>query len=326
MCANVRQLRSTLKVHHSYSLLSLLKLHTLSCPQTQNLTTPPHFSSSNCDYLNQFVPFSIPNSNSLTHINSYERRKIVVGLSKMVKNEKGYILKAFSQKFCPYFLVKVMKLLETRETAFAFFKLVVCDDSESTIRSCCIAAHIFAAEDLRLLAQDVVTWVISRIGAGRSKHMVEFMCDDFHLFGSDFRVLDALLHGYLRVEMSAEVMEILYRMREVGIMPSESAITILFKSLLRVGDYGSVWKLFRDMIHLGPRPSNYTFNALILGFCRNGCIRIGESLLHVMHKYMCVADFFAYNILINAYCIRGRTSYALYWMHLMIERDRKSVV
>lgn len=308
--SNVRGVRNTFKVNFSSPFFFSSKLQTL-----RNSSSYASSASSNrdsFDYIDQFIPSCNPNSNSFKFTNSNERRKIIVGLSKIIKSQKGYVLRGFSHNFCPFFLVKIMKLLESRETAFAFFKVAFCDDSESVIRSSCVAAHILAVDSLRFLAQDIVTWVISRIGVRRSKEFVEIMWSGHHQYESDFSVLDTLMRGFLHVEMPMEAMEILCRMREEGVRPSLSAINILFNLLLRVGDYGSVWKLFRDILGKGPRPCNYTFTALILGFCRKGYVSIGESLFHVMQKYMCVPDIYIYDILINAYCIRGRSSDGLY--------------
>ncbi|KAF5732840.1 putative pentatricopeptide repeat-containing protein [Tripterygium wilfordii] len=208
-------------------------------------------------------------------------------------------------------------------TKVRFLRKSLKEDSEATLRSCCVAAHILAAEDLRLWAQDVVSRVFGRIGAVRSRGLVKFMWGNHHEYESDFSVLDTLMRVFLNVEMGCEALEIVHWMRKVGAKPSLSAIGILFKFLLRVGDYGSVWKLFRSMVREGPRPSNRTFNMMILGFCQESYVQIAESLLHVMWKYWCEPDVVAYNILINAYCSRGLTSDALKWMQLMIERDCK---
>ncbi|KAL4585962.1 hypothetical protein LXL04_010590 [Taraxacum kok-saghyz] len=86
------------------------------------------------------------------------------------------------------------------------------------------------------------------------------------------------------------------------------------------GDYGSVWKLFRDSIKKGPYPSNITFNVMIHGFCKRGEIQTGESLFHIMTKFKCEPDVYTYNILINAYCIHGQTSNASNWVDLMVKR------
>uniref|UniRef100_A0A6N2N3R7 Pentacotripeptide-repeat region of PRORP domain-containing protein n=1 Tax=Salix viminalis TaxID=40686 RepID=A0A6N2N3R7_SALVM len=188
-----------------------------------------------------------------------------------------------------------MKSFEYRETAFGFFKFAFQDDSDEIVKSSCVAAH--------------ESWV------DRRREVVEFMWKRHAEFESDFSVLDTLMRGFLKMEMSCEALEIVGRMREVGLRPSSSAITILFKLLLRVGDHGSVWKLLRGMIHQGPRPCNHNFNAVILGFCRLGHVKVGESLLYVMQKFKCQPDVYAYNILINAYCTRGQTVDALGWMH-----------
>ncbi|KAJ6344460.1 hypothetical protein OIU76_006057 [Salix suchowensis] len=316
-----------LKVHYfKFSLFShqtlssqMLSLFKLTClPKKTN-----SFCSSSCNtrkigYFDQFLPLFDKKTDSLSYLNSNERRRVVVGLSRIIKQGQGYILKGFAKNFCPYILVKIMKSLEYRETAFGFFKFAFQDDSDEIVKSSCVAAHVLAAQNLKLLAQDVVYWIIRRVGNDRRREVVEFMWKRHAEFESDFSVLDTLMRGFLKVEMSCEALEIVGRMREVGLRPSSSAITILLKLLLRVGDHGSVWKLLRGMIHQGPRPCNHNFNAVILGFCRLGHVKVGESLLYVMQKFKCQPDVYAYNILINAYCTRGQTVDALGWMHFMI--------
>ncbi|GMN48268.1 hypothetical protein TIFTF001_017445 [Ficus carica] len=300
MPANVRNVHSIAQIHY----------HRLK--SSQGLT------SHTFDFLNQFLPFAGPNSVSSDSVNSNERRQIAVGLTKIVKSEKNYVLKGFSREFRPCFLVNIMKLLGTRETAFAFFKVAFRDDSDRIVESCCVAAQILAAEDLQFLAQDMVSFVIGIIGASRSRNLVEFMWKYHSFYESDFSVLNTLMRSFLNAEMGSEALEIVSKMREVGVSPTSSASRILLKLLLRVGDYGSVWKFFKDIVRKGPFPTTHTFNMMILGFCRKGLLGIGESLLHVMRKFRCEPDVFTYNIVINANCMRGETSNALEWIHFMI--------
>ncbi|KAB2595260.1 pentatricopeptide repeat-containing protein [Pyrus ussuriensis x Pyrus communis] len=267
----------------------------------------PSLNSQSFDYFTQFLPFANNStSKSLCSVNSNERPKVTVGLSRIIKNQQGYALKGFSSRFCRLFLVKVMKLLGCRETAFGFFKLAFRDDSEGIVKSCCIAAHFLAGYNLH-----------------RSIDLVGFMWRGHCEYDSDFSFLDTLMRGFLNAEMGAEALEVVSRMREVGLKPSLSAIAILLRLLIRIGDYGSVWKVFRGMLWKGPHPCNYTFNMMILGFCRKGLITVGESLLHVMWKFQCDPDVITYNILINANCERGQADDALHWVHLMIARACK---
>ncbi|KAB2614582.1 pentatricopeptide repeat-containing protein [Pyrus ussuriensis x Pyrus communis] len=103
-------------------------------------------------------------------------------------------------------------------------------------------------------------------------------------YESDFSFLDTLMRGFLNAEIGAEALEVVSRMREVGLKPSLSAIVILL---------------------------------------RKGLITVGESLLHVMWKFQCDPDVITYNILINANCERGQADDALHWVHLMIARACK---
>ncbi|KAF4388727.1 hypothetical protein G4B88_019004 [Cannabis sativa] len=300
MSANVRRIEKNFQVH-----------------------SPQIIASESLNFLDQFLPFSSSDSNSSSSLNAKERRKIAVGLSKIVKVRKSHLLKAFSREFSPLVLVRLMELLGCRETAFAFFKLAFRDYSEKNVRSCCVVAHNLAARNLRFYAQDVISCVIARIGVSRSREVRGFMWKGHREFETDSSVLDTLMRSYLNVGMANEALEVLNKMWEVKVRPSASAINVLFKLLLRIGDYGSVWKLFRDMVCKEPFPSNYTFNMLILGFCRKGLLNIGESLLHVMRKFRCEPDVFTYNIVINANCVRGQTKVALKWMRFMIETGCK---
>nr|GMD36324.1 pentatricopeptide repeat-containing protein At5g01110-like [Ipomoea batatas] len=212
-----------------------------------------------------------------------------------------------------------MKSFDNRGVAVSFFKYVFQDYSQGMVQSGCIAAHLLAAMEMRLIAQDVLSWIIRRIGKCRSDEVVEFMWGEHNLYESDYSVLDSLMRAFLSAEMIPGALKILSMMREAGAQPSLSAVSILFKLLLRFREYGSVWKLFRDMLHKGPCPNLYVYNVMILGFCKSGCLQIGESLLHLMRKFGCEPDAITYNILINAYCMKGWTSDALNWVHLMIE-------
>ncbi|XP_060960323.1 pentatricopeptide repeat-containing protein At1g64583, mitochondrial isoform X3 [Cannabis sativa] len=164
----------------------------------------------------------------------------------------------------------------------------------------------------------MVSHVIKRIGAVRSRYLVEFMWENHYRYESHFSVLNTLMRGFLNAEMGYEALLIVNKMREVGVSPSSSACRILFKLLIRNGEYSSVWKLFRDMVSKGPPISTHTFNVMILGFCRTGFLSTGESLLHVIRKFGCEPDVYGYNIVINANCMMGKISNSLEWIHFMI--------
>ncbi|CAJ1939579.1 unnamed protein product [Sphenostylis stenocarpa] len=310
------------KFHISRPLLSLSIDPSLNALSLINLSfSHSHYSTSNSHtshYLSQFLPLAHSTFQPLNTITARERRLLVLGLSTAIKTDQVFALKVFSLRFCPFFLVKIMKMFDTRHAAFAFFKLAFGDNSEETVRLSCVAAHVLSAQGLQLLAQDMVSWLIARVGAGRTNEIVEFMWRNHAMYESDFSVLNTLLRGFLNLGMSLEALEVLRMMRDVRVRPGLSSLTILLRLLLRVGDYGSVWKVFRDMIHKGPCPSNITFNMMIYGFCRQQKVAVAESLLHLMPKFMCSPGVITFNILINACCVRGRTSVAFDWLHLML--------
>ncbi|KAL0429422.1 UNVERIFIED_CONTAM: hypothetical protein Sradi_0568200 [Sesamum radiatum] len=186
------------------------------CPQLIQFVCFNSSSSSRVaskfDFLGQFSPFSSSyNDDSFnTVINSNERRKLAVGISKIIKHGKGYLLGRFSSNFCAFDL---------------------------------------------------------EIGEERSYRIV---WQEYFKDALDFFILDALMRSFTNAEMASRALEVLGRMREVGGRPSVSAICVLLKLLLRF-------------------------------------------------KFGCEPDVHTYNILINAYCVRGWTLDALNWVHLMVE-------
>ncbi|GKD26861.1 pentatricopeptide repeat-containing protein [Tanacetum coccineum] len=177
--------------------------------------------------------------------------------------------------------------------------------------------HVLSMQGFRILAQDVLLLVVRKVGVRRRVEMMEVMWRGHFGYESDFLVLDSFMRVFVNLEMEEQALEVVRRMRGIGLQPSLSALSALFKLFLRVGDYESVWKLFIDMVRERPHPC---LNVMIHGFCRNGEVRIGESLLYLMSKFECKPDVITYNILINAYCIRGQTLDALSWVDLMVER------
>ncbi|OVA06879.1 Pentatricopeptide repeat [Macleaya cordata] len=275
---------------------------TLENFQTRNCSFSSSSESStkveSFDFLHQFSPSKKNNllSSRLSVINPYERRQIVVCLSKLIKRGQGFLLKGFSLGFCPFVLVRIMKFFNDHRSALAFFKFAFeDDDSESSIRSCCIVAHLFAAQKLRYLSQDVLSCVVARIGSHRSRDLVDLMWSNHHMYESDFSVLDSLMRAFLNVNMVSNALEVLNRIREEKLRPSLSAVNILLKLLLQRGDFSIVWKLFRDMVGKGPHPSNYVFNVM-------GSMKSASNVFMDMHRTGLTPDIVTYNTLISGYC------------------------
>ncbi|XP_026432763.1 pentatricopeptide repeat-containing protein At3g22470, mitochondrial-like [Papaver somniferum] len=261
-------------------------------------------------------------------INSNEKRKIFIGLSKIIKHGHGCVLRDFSlgdNQFWPFNLVEIMKLFDDSILSLAFFKFVCVNDSDfgsdSSIRLYCELAHVLASQDMRYLSQDVICVVVKRIGVDRSRELIDLMWKrrEHYLYESDFSVLDSLMRGFMKAGLVRNALVVLDKIREEGLVPSLSATGILFRMLIAVGDFSTVWSLFRDMVVKGPRISTNEFNVMLDGFCGEGCFQVVVSLFYLMGKFGCEPDAFSYNILIKTYCTDGRSSEALAWVREMIE-------
>ncbi|RZC86617.1 hypothetical protein C5167_029964 [Papaver somniferum] len=182
-------------------------------------------------------------------------------------------------------------------------------------------AHVLASQDMRYLSQDVICVVVKRIGVDRSRELIDLMWKrrEHYLYESDFSVLDSLMRGFMKAGLVRNALVVLDKIREEGLVPSLSATGILFRMLIAVGDFSTVWSLFRDMVVKGPRISTNEFNVMLDGFCGEGCFQVVVSLFYLMGKFGCEPDAFSYNILIKTYCTDGRSSEALAWVREMIE-------
>ncbi|KAK6918687.1 Pentatricopeptide repeat [Dillenia turbinata] len=244
------------------------------------------------DYVGQFLPLRV--SNSAASITSRQRLLILARFTRLIKSRQGYVLAAFSTEFSPVFLVQILKSFRDRQLALAFFKSVFRreDDDSATITlvSCCVAAHLLAAENLRFLAQDMLSWMVSKMGFPMNDQILELMWRGHQRYESAFSVLDSVLRAFLSAGMASQALRVLNKMREVGARPSLSALTLLFNLLLMSADYGSFWKVSKDMLRRCPPPSTLTLNALIVRFCRKGWISVAQSLSYLMHKFCCLPN------------------------------------
>ncbi|XXG72414.1 hypothetical protein AAC387_Pa07g1513 [Persea americana] len=273
-------------------------------------------SGSGCHIIDQFLPSTDQCS---LQINPIERHEVIISLLKTIKRGQCTSLKAFLSLNSLSSLVKIMKSFGNCRSAVLFFKFALPGSSEAFIRSSCIVALLLAVDSLRSLAQDIISCVITRIGQNRGSEVLDLMWRDHRAYVTEFCVLDIVFRAFLHAGAVSSAMQVLTRIRERGLKPGASSISILIKLLYQRGEFSTVWDLFRDMLRKGPRPSNRTFNTMVLGFCRRGDIRRGESLLQVMCKFGCKPDIYTYNIVINAHCVYGRSSDAFELLNSMID-------
>ncbi|MED6165212.1 hypothetical protein PIB30_097444 [Stylosanthes scabra] len=191
-----------------------------------------------------------------------------------------------------------MNLMHTRDAAFAFFKLSLGDnhDLDEVLRFSCVAAHALAEQRLQLLAQDVVSWVITRVGASRSKELVKSIWRNHSWYESDFSVLNTLMRGFLNVGMSPEALDILHKMRILGVFPSLSAITILLR-----GKTSEAVDCLHSMMECGCEPSIVTFNTIMHSLCREGNVAEARKIFDEIPEMGVTPNASAYNTLMDGY-------------------------
>ncbi|MQL75879.1 hypothetical protein Taro_008262, partial [Colocasia esculenta] len=281
-------------------------------------------SSASDPLLEQFVPWRVlppPPPLPIHH-----RREVFVGLSRAVKTP-GWLpaLRGLSLGFQAHHLAGVLESIPARGAAVGFLGYVLPDTSVGVVRCCCVAARLLLVADpggdgsRKPLAEEVVALVIRRMGSAEGRKLSDLVFADGALSPADYSSLSLLLGAFLRCGMAAEAVEVLGRIRSRGLRPNLRTMGCLIKLLFRRCELGDIWKVFREMIHRGPLPSVRSFNEVILGFCLRGDVRVGESLLEVMHRFQRQPDACSFNIVIKAHCLYGQSSDAFRLYQMMQE-------
>uniref|UniRef100_K3YDB6 Pentacotripeptide-repeat region of PRORP domain-containing protein n=1 Tax=Setaria italica TaxID=4555 RepID=K3YDB6_SETIT len=154
-------------------------------------------------------------------------------------------------------------------------------------------AAILLAALLPAVSPDLLSWSSSYGSTGGSARV-------------RYAALRLALHAFLAAGMAAEALHVLARVRRSGNTPSLSALAALLRLLFRSGEVRAAWNVFEEMATRGPRPSLAIFNAMVLGFCHRGMLRVASGLLGVLEKkFSIVPDVCSYNILIKGHCLFG---------------------
>ncbi|KAK8944336.1 hypothetical protein KSP39_PZI008080 [Platanthera zijinensis] len=207
-------------------------------------------------------------------------------------------------------LADFLRSLRTPRAGLAFLLLTFPDLSpDSVLCSCDAAFLLFSSQHLKPLAQDLLTGLLRRLGSNRAVELLRWAGLRCSLT-SRYHALHLVLRAFLGAAMVSEALEALSEIRRHGKTPSLSVHAILFRLLFRTGESSKAWKLFREMILLGPRPSVQTFNAMILGSCLKGRVAAGEGLIWLIPKFKLSPDACSFNTVMKAYCVLGRATHA----------------
>ncbi|CAA6669763.1 unnamed protein product [Spirodela intermedia] len=259
---------------------------------------------------------------------NHQRRAVLVGLAKAIKTP-GWLpaLGSFSLGFHPLHLARILGSFADHRVAVAFFAYALRNRSACTARACCSVVRLLLTEDLggdgsrslKPLAEEILSCVIRRMYSPRGLPLVDLALEDDAFGSSEYATLNLFLRAFVKCDMVLEAMEVLGKIRNKGLQPSQGALSSLTKLLFQKCQLRSIWKLFKELMREGPWPSVRCFNDMILGFCLRGDVRIAENLLKIMHKFHRQPDVCSFNIVIKAHCMYGRSSNAFGLLRMMHE-------
>ncbi|PKA53299.1 Pentatricopeptide repeat-containing protein [Apostasia shenzhenica] len=221
--------------------------------------------------------------------------------------------------FRPEPLAELLSSLRRPGPGLAFLTLAFPVLSTADVFCACDAVLIlFSIEGQKSLAQVLLAGLLHRFGPALAGEL--FRWSYLHrLHPSRYEAVHLVLRAFLQAGMVPEALAALSEIRRQGKTPSLSANAIILRLLFTYGDSGYAWRLFRDMIRLGPRPSIRTFNAMILGSCLKGRVSSGEALIWLIPKFNLAPDACSFNIVMKAHCLLGRVCRAFQLFDEMLD-------
>ncbi|KAL7146022.1 hypothetical protein ABFS83_06G013400 [Erythranthe nasuta] len=121
----------------------------------------------------------------------------------------------------------------------------------------------------------------------------------------DVITYNSLMAGATRQQNSLHrCREMLDEMLQIGITPDIWTYNTLMHSYFKSGNPGEAYKIFQDEIILKKNisPCHATFNILINGLCKNGCIGNALMFFRDLKQQGYDLDIVTYNILISSLC------------------------
>ncbi|KAG8375725.1 hypothetical protein BUALT_Bualt10G0130300 [Buddleja alternifolia] len=156
--------------------------------------------------------------------------------------------------------------------------------------------------------------------AGRSneaiKHFKEMVNLGMSLDGKPYAVI---INEYSKLGRPDEGVVLLKEMRGKGIKPSLASFNALLRSFIKLREFDKAILLLKQMPRMGCYPNFLSYSEVIIGFLEvKGRMQEVEMLVSEMIQNGHSLDTTLYSSLINAYCISGDISKAVWFFKEMI--------
>ncbi|KAK6145575.1 hypothetical protein DH2020_022395 [Rehmannia glutinosa] len=109
---------------------------------------------------------------------------------------------------------------------------------------------------------------------------------------------------------SYSALKLFNEMSEKGITPDNFTYNALISGFCNLSRWREVKMLFKEMIDCNLYPDVVTFSTLVDALCKEGLMDEAEDVLHLMMERNVVPYVVSYNALMDGYCLQGRVDKA----------------
>ncbi|XP_020258320.1 pentatricopeptide repeat-containing protein At2g15980 [Asparagus officinalis] len=200
----------------------------------------------------------------------------------------------------------IIRIRNKPQLALKFFQTPLCSRDPSTFST---IIHVLARNRLKPETLALIrSAILSQPEPDRPLSLFQTLASTYRTCDSAPFVFDLLIKGYLqskKIDLAVAIARIL---KSKGIQPlvSTSNALIRFESQSKGADAGfNIYKELFDGIRVRVSPNVATFNALSLGFYREGKLQMAEEIKKEMLKFNCEPNAFTYSIRMAGFCDEG---------------------
>ncbi|CAA2994858.1 Hypothetical predicted protein [Olea europaea subsp. europaea] len=150
-------------------------------------------------------------------------------------------------------------------------------------------------------AKSLLQTIVSRKGKDSASVVFATILETKGTQRSDLYVFDGLINAYLESDSVSDAIQCFRLSKKRKIRVAFDACKNILEHLMKLKSFKLAWEFHKEILEFGYPASLYFFNILMHKFCKEGEMRVAQSIFDEIRKWGLRPSVVSFNTLMNGY-------------------------